>query len=210
MGDKRSWFKYRVCGFGPHVEQRTVEFQETLHSMQVCSWCGVVPGKPYHLSCTHMICEECFRYAEKAHVTSCLIDKKEFECKASCALLSEALGTKTVRCMNVDKGCGYTGRLMQLNRHLSGSCTLYLLECSKCGENIAYKDFVNHFKNCEGAVGVVIRAADGSSLLDDIRNASKELEQALASTSAEVRHAVGSFTEHLESLHRQLAASSEG
>ncbi|KAL1484521.1 hypothetical protein MTO96_050017 [Rhipicephalus appendiculatus] len=211
MDDQRQAFRYRVCGFGNHVEQKTVEFTEKLDDLHTCSWCGVVSAYSSYLSCSHMVCEECLDDANKAAITVCWIDKQNIGTgRTACNNLRCVYEKKIVRCTNVDRGCDYTGRLAELDRHLSESCAWYLKGCSKCGEDVAYKDFFNHFKTCKGVVGVLLRAADGQSLLEDIRNASKELEQASTSTSSDVRDALSIFTEQLESLRRQLAANSEG
>lgn len=209
MDDQRQTFRYRVCGFGNHVEQKTVEFMEKLDDLHTCSWCGVVSAYSSCLSCSHMVCKECLDDANTAAVTVCWIDKQNIGTgRMTSDTLQNFYGLKIVRCTNV--GCDYTGCLRELDRHLSGSCTSYLKECLKCGKAVAYKDFANHFKTCKGVAGVLIRAADGQSLLDDIRNASKELEQASTSTSTDVRDALAMFTEQLEILRRQLTANSEG
>ncbi|KAL1445375.1 hypothetical protein MTO96_045058 [Rhipicephalus appendiculatus] len=210
MDDKGHGFRYRVCGFGNHIEQKIVKFKEKLHAMQLCSWCGIVSAKSHCLSCMHMVCEECLEDAKKADITSCWIDKKKFECKNGGDRLRDVVRPRKVHCTNVDNGCDYTGSFWQLDGHLSEYCTRYLKECFKCGERVPYKDFVSHFKTCEGVAGVLLRATDGQSLLDDIRNASKELEQALTSTSSDVRDAVGLLTEQLENLRRQLTGHSDG
>ncbi|KAH7976051.1 hypothetical protein HPB52_008523 [Rhipicephalus sanguineus] len=210
MGDKRHGCRCRVCGFGNHIEQKTVEFKEKLNAMQVCSWCGVVSAKSKCLSCMHMVCQECLEDATKAGVTSCWIDKEKFDLKDGGDQLQHALGKKIVHCTNADNGCAYTGSLRDLDSHLSKGCTSYLTECFECAERVPFKDLVSHFRTCEGVAGVLLRGTDGRSILDDIRNASKELEQALTSTSSDVRDAVGLFTKQLENLRGQLTVRSGG
>ncbi|KAL1468038.1 hypothetical protein MTO96_041744 [Rhipicephalus appendiculatus] len=121
-----------------------------------------------------------------------------------------ALQHRNVRCVNVDSGCDYAGRIDGLNEHLRKSCAFYLKECSKCEEAVVYKDFVSHYKACKGLAGVFVSAVDGQPLLDDVENVRRELQQALALTSSEVRDTVGSLTDQLEMLRSQLATRSEG
>lgn len=210
MDDKRQRFMYRVCGFGAHTEWRTVEFLEKLDAVQVCSWCGVASARTGVLSCSHMVCEECHFIALKEAVPVCLIDKKTLNSQTIFdAGLNGALQHRKVCCVNVDSGCDFTGRIDQLNDHLSRSCAFYLKECSKCKEAVVYKDLVSHYKACAGVSVVFVDAGDSQSLLDDIENVRRELEQALALTSSDVRDAVGLLTDQLEMLRSQLTTRSE-
>ncbi|XP_075526559.1 E3 ubiquitin-protein ligase NRDP1-like [Dermacentor variabilis] len=210
MSDKRQSFRHRVCGFGNHIEQQTVEFTKKVDEVHVCSWCGVVSAKSCCLSCFHIVCEECLEDANKAAVTVCWIDKQNLNASPCTPALKSMLEKKNVRCLNVGSGCNYTGYLGDLNHHLSKDCALYRKECCKCEESMAFKELVGHFRTCKGVEGVLVRAADGQSLLEDMRNARKELQQGLASTSSDVRVAVGILTEQIGRLRSQLTASSEG
>ncbi|KAH8032663.1 hypothetical protein HPB51_026176 [Rhipicephalus microplus] len=201
---------YRVRGFGAHTEWKTVEFLEKLDAVQVCSWCGVASAKSSVLSCSHMVCEECRTIAHKEAGPVCLIDKKTLNSQTiSDAGWYGALEHRKVRCVNVESGCDFTGRINQLNDHLSTSCAFYLKECSKCKEAVVYKDLVSHYKACTGVAVVFVDAGDSQSLLDDIENVRRELEQALALTSSDVRDAVGLLTDQLEVLRSQLTTRSE-
>ncbi|KAH7976024.1 hypothetical protein HPB52_008228 [Rhipicephalus sanguineus] len=212
MDDTRQRFMYRVCGFGDHTEWKIVEFLEELDDVQVCSWCGVVSTKAAVLSCSHMVCEECRAIAYKAAVPVCWIDKETLssEVKQIDHSLNSALQYRKVHCVNFDTGWDYAHRIDQLDEHLRTACAFYLKECSKCEESVVYKDLVSHYKACKGLAGVFVRAVDGQPLLDDILNARRELEQALALTSSEVRDTVGSLTDQLEMLRSQLTMRSGG
>ncbi|KAL1466098.1 hypothetical protein MTO96_042951 [Rhipicephalus appendiculatus] len=211
MDDTRHRFMYRVCGFGEHTEWKTVEFLEELNDVQVCNWCGVASARVGVLSCSHMVCEECRTIAYKGAPPVCWIDKETLTSEKSFDVgLNDALQRRKVRCVNVDSGCDFTGRIDQLNDHLSRSCAFYLKECCKCKEAVVYKDFVSHYKACAGVAVAFVDAVDGQSLLDDIENVRRELEQALALTSSEVRDAVDLLTEQLEMLRSQLKSRSEG
>lgn len=208
MNETRQRFLYRVCGFGDHTEWKIVEFVEELDDVQVCSWCGVVSAKAVLLSCLHLICDECRTIAYKAAVPVCLIDEQTLSSEVKCPM-KYALKLKKVRCVYVDSGCDYTGCLEYLNSHLHQDCAFYLSECSKCEEAIVFKDLVGHHKACRGLAGVFVSAVDGQPLLDDIENARRELEKALAMTHHEVRDTVGLLADQLETLRSQLT-SSEG
>lgn len=208
MADEQQWFSYRVHGFGKHIEQKTVQFVEQLDDLHSCNWCGLVSAYLYELSCSHAVCSDCVDDARKARVTVCAIDKQAFSYSFGSAV-GCVLQRKIVRCVNFGSGCNYEGHLEGLNIHLEETCTYYIKECFKCGECVAYKDFIGHFKVCKGVAGVFIPAADGLSLLDDIGNVSTELEHALTATTSGVRDAVRSVTEQLGSLRRQLTVSTE-
>lgn len=211
MDDKRRGFRYSVCGFGPHIERRTVEFMQKLDDEQVCNWCGVVSGNSrINAICRHMVCEDCFEAANNAAVPVCCIDKQTLKAGNATIEFESVVRSVKVRCANVDRGCDYTESISELDRHLRESCAFYLKECSKCENVMPYKNFISHFRMCEGVEAVILRATDAQSLLEDVGNARKELEQALASTSSDVRDAVGLVTEQFERLRSQLTASSEG
>lgn len=211
MDNTRQRFMYRVRGFGDHTEWKTVEFVEELNDVQLCNWCGVASAKVGVLSCSHMVCEECGTIAYNAVAPVCWIDKNTLISRESFHVgFDNALQHRKVRCVNVDSGCDFTGRIDTLNNHLSTSCDFYFKECPKCKEAVVYKDFISHYKMCTGVAAVFVRAVDGQSLLDDIENVRRELEQALALTSSEVRDAVGLLMDQLEVLRSQLTRRSEG
>uniref|UniRef100_A0A6M2D410 Putative regulation of interferon-beta production ovary overexpressed n=1 Tax=Rhipicephalus microplus TaxID=6941 RepID=A0A6M2D410_RHIMP len=208
--DKCQRSMYRVCCFGAHTEWKTVEFLEKLDAVQVCSWCGVASARTGVLSCSHMVCEECHFIACKEAVPVCLIDKKTLNSQTIFDTgLNEALQHRKVRCENVDSGCDFTGRIGQLDGHLSMSCAFYLKDCSKCKEAVVYKDLLSHYEGCAGVAVVFVDAKDSQSLLDDIENVRRELEQAFDLTSSDVRDAVGLLTDQLEMLRSQLTTRSE-
>ncbi|KAH7932287.1 hypothetical protein HPB52_024779 [Rhipicephalus sanguineus] len=134
------------------------------------------------------VCSWCGVVSTKAAVLSC----------------SHMVCEEKVHCVNFDRSCDYADRIDQLNEHLRRSCAFYLKECSKCEEAVVYKYLVSHYKACKGVAGVFVRAVDGQPLLDDIENARRELEQAFALTSSEVRDTVGSLTDQLVMLRSQL------
>ncbi|KAL1470860.1 hypothetical protein MTO96_040246 [Rhipicephalus appendiculatus] len=157
-----------------------------------------------------MVCEECRTIAYKAAAPVCWIDKETLSLEKSFDVgLNSALQCKKVRCVNVDSGCDFTVRIDGLDEHLRRSCAFYLKECSKCKEAVVYKDFVSHYKACAGVAVVFVDAVDGQSLLDDIENVRRELEQALALTTSEVRDAVGLLTDQLEMLRTNMVRSYE-
>lgn len=209
MGGTRQRFPYRVCGFGEHVEWKIVDFLEDLDDVQVCNWCGVVSAKAAVLSCLHLVCEEChaIAYAEVAPV--CWIDQQTLSSKQELAKspLNNTLHYKKVRCLKADSGCDYTGSISDLNEHLRWSCDFYFKECSRCERAVVLKDFVSHYKACKGLEGVFVRGVDVLSLIDDIKNTRRELEQVSALTTSEVGDAVALLTDQLETLQVQLTNS---
>ncbi|KAH7976518.1 hypothetical protein HPB52_015736 [Rhipicephalus sanguineus] len=199
---------YRVCGFGDHTEWEIVEFLEELDDVQVCSWCGVVSTKAAVLSCSHMVCEECCAIAYKAAVPVCWTDNDKQTLSSVVPQvdhsLHSALQYRKVHCVNFDRSCDYADRIDQLNEHLRRAALSTSRSVSKCEEAVVYKYLVSHYKACKGVAGVFVRAVDGQPLLDDIENARRELEQAFALTSSEVRDTVGSLTDQLVMLRSQL------
>ncbi|KAH7976052.1 hypothetical protein HPB52_008524 [Rhipicephalus sanguineus] len=117
------------CGFGSHLEMRTLEFAEKLEDWQYCSWCGVVSSKMSVLPCRHVMCQLCIdTYKEYDHPSY-----KIMCCKTGSTnwtkLEDEHLSDKQVHCVNA--GCDFVGRLKDLDEHLRQSCAMYSTTCSK-------------------------------------------------------------------------------
>lgn len=214
MAELRSMLKYHVLGFGDHVSRKTVEFLEEPEDMQVCSWCGNVSASMIILLCSHIVCNECHFVASQAKVTVCLIDQKKLPNNTSFHSRDDPnVGDRQVRCLNADGGCGFTGRLADLDGHLRETCAFYLTSCSKCGNKVAYKDVRAHFPTCKSAVGVFIQDRDMRSLLEGLTNIRREIEHALTSSSSDsdgLRTALESARERFDALGRQLAKGVPG
>ncbi|XP_049275367.1 uncharacterized protein LOC125759921 [Rhipicephalus sanguineus] len=205
-GGRRQRYRYRVIGFGCHTEYKTIEFLEELFATRFCSWCGVVAGDMYILSCMHVICPTCqertFGDATSGFAV-CMIDKEVLSVDAT-AIMPNNVHFKQVRCPC--QGCDYTCCLKDLNYHMGLSCAFNLTTCTKCDGSVAHKDMPSHFWTCEGAPGVFLQAADVNSLLEDLGKARKELDgAALCSASASVLESVVvAVTEVFDRINSQL------
>lgn len=201
--------KYRVAGFGTHVDYKVVDFIDDVEDVYVCSFCGVVGTYPNILSCLHVACSSC---KSKLVNGVCLIDKKTYFLCTTVEYRHKDpyLREKKVRCLNADSGCSFTGPLSTLDGHLTSSCDFYVTTCFECAGAIVFKDMTNHHIQCKGRGSdtVVLTAADARSLLEDFGNARNELERALDSANTdcrdELRAAVASLSEQLARLRSQL------
>ncbi|KAH6922704.1 hypothetical protein HPB50_018320 [Hyalomma asiaticum] len=75
---------YRVKDFGAGVDQRPVEFKETLPLTFICCFCGYVSGKLALLPCFHVVCASCFELCAQGDgddedAFRCLRDMKTFK-----------------------------------------------------------------------------------------------------------------------------------
>ncbi|KAH9365719.1 hypothetical protein HPB48_009620 [Haemaphysalis longicornis] len=204
-------YRYRVQGFGVHVDYRVIEFLDDVEDVCVCSYCGVVSQRSYVFTCLHVACFLC---KSKFPDDMCHIDKK----RHSLVVQKKYFGTvnaKKVRCLNTDSGCNFTGPLGELNDHLI-SCDFYLTTCQKCEAAVVFKDMTEHYPQCKGrgVDTVVLAASDARSLLEDFGNAHNELQRALDSNTAdgerELKAAVASLGEQFARLQGQLAVPGAG
>ncbi|KAK8773053.1 hypothetical protein V5799_012415 [Amblyomma americanum] len=212
MAEPRWMLRYRVLGFGDHVDQKTVAFLEEPEDLQVCSWCGGVSKAVYWFPCSHVVCNVCTSVASQAEV--CLIDKAKLPGDMRYSRREDnSAEDKQVRCLNVDGGCEFTGRLGDLDEHLRKACAFYMTTCSRCGDKVAYKDVRAHYTACKSAVGVFIHDADARSLLEGLANVRKEIDQALRSSSDDndgLRTALKSAGKRFAALDGELAKGVPG
>ncbi|KAL1430743.1 hypothetical protein MTO96_002346 [Rhipicephalus appendiculatus] len=182
-GCRRRRYRYRVIGFGCHTEYKTIEFLEELFATRFCSWCGLVAGEMYILSCMHVICPTCQERAF-GDATSCF---------AACIIDKEVLSVDATA-------------VMPNNVHFKQTCAFNLTTCTKCDGSVAHKDMPSHFWACEGSPGVFLRAADVHSLLEDVDKARTELDSAaVCSASARpLENAVLAVTQVFDRLNSHL------
>lgn len=200
--------KYRVTGFGQHVEFKVLEFLDEVKKPQVCSFCGVIDAKPWFLQvCKHTICTLCFSIKR---TKKCPVDELPICAYQFYYVFPITVDTKKVRCPYAGSGCGFTGKLDDLNEHLNCTCDFYLLTCTKCEGAFVFKDMMKHYPYCEGRSDELVgpAAADARSLLKDFGDTRNKLERALNSTTDsfdELKAAVASIGEQFERLQSQLA-----
>ncbi|KAH7975453.1 hypothetical protein HPB52_001782 [Rhipicephalus sanguineus] len=209
MADSGGRFMYRVRGFGSHVECRLVEFLRELDAVCVCSWCGfVTKWKTSLYSCGDIACKECS------------IEIGSGDCPVHGKTVSRVMelqfpygynaGNEKVRCANAMRGCQFEDTLSGLDTHLKKRCAFQFIACIRCRRGVPYKDMRTHFSTCKGASRASSSSSDAASLVEDLANARKELDHALALTDidgerCELRKAVTSASEMFARLQTQLA-----
>ncbi|XP_049515684.1 uncharacterized protein LOC125941864 [Dermacentor silvarum] len=209
MGDGERYV-YRVSGFGSHVERKLVEFLRELDQAYFCSWCGTVTRNEWLwlVSCLDVVCYGCILAFS---LEECPVHRK---IKVTVMELKRSdyydVAKEKVRCVNAMRGCKYEGELRNLDSHLGSSCDFHMVACVRCRRCVPYKDIRNHYPTCKGASEASGSSGAAMSLFEDMRNARKELEQALALTDShehcELRKAVISASEMLVRLEDQLGA----
>ncbi|KAL3199386.1 hypothetical protein MRX96_014030 [Rhipicephalus microplus] len=203
--------RYRVIGFGCHTEYKTIDFLEELFATRFCSWCGLVAGEMYMLSCMHVVCPPCqertFGGATSGFAT-CIIDRELISVDTT-TVMPNNVHLKLVRCPC--HGCDYTGYLKDLNFHMGLYCDFNLTTCTKCDESVAHKDMPSHFWTCDGAPGVFLPVAEVHSLLDEVDNARKELDNAAVGSASErtLENAVVAVTQVFERLNSHLGTETQ-
>ncbi|KAH8030526.1 hypothetical protein MRX96_050710 [Rhipicephalus microplus] len=209
MGDGGGRFVYRVRGFGSHVDSRLVEFLRELDAVHVCSWCGfVTKWKTSLYSCGDIACKEC---SVEAGSGDCPVHGKTVSRVMELQFpYGHNVGDEKIRCANVMRGCQFEGTLSGLDTHLKKSCAFHFIACVKCKQAVSYKDMRPHFSTCKGASQSSSGSSAAASLLEDLANARKELDHALALTyidgeSCELRKAVESAGEMFARLQTQLS-----
>ncbi|KAH7974215.1 hypothetical protein HPB49_012111 [Dermacentor silvarum] len=208
MGDGERYV-YRVSGFGSHVEGKLVEFLRELDQAYFCSWCGTVKRgeRLWLVSCLDVVCNGCI--VAFSLVYECPVHRK---IKVTVMKLKSYydVAEEKVRCVNAMRGCDYESELHGLDGHLRSSCAFHIVACVRCRRGVPYKDFRTHYPTCKGASEASGSSGPAMSLFEDMRNARKELEQALALTDShehcELRKAVISASEMLVRLEDQLGA----
>lgn len=209
MMDDGARFVYRVMGFGSQVASKLVEFLRELDQASFCSWCSTVTREKMRLvSCGDIACSGCVC---KFFSRKCPVHGKTAEYVMEVDWSSKYdVACEKVRCVNAMRGCKYEGELRMLQNHLITSCAFHVVACVRCRRGVPYKDFYTHSWTCKGASEASGSSGAAMSLFEDMRNARKELEQALALTDShehcELRKALISASEMLVRLEDQLGA----
>ncbi|XP_077495895.1 uncharacterized protein LOC144106822 [Amblyomma americanum] len=146
---------YNLSGFHELLSWCTIYFKETLPKTKVCRLCGVVPSLVFLLPCRHGVCDFCKTLALKG-TPKCPIDGERFKetdvLKLECSLGD--LTERDVYCPNNTgsrAGCAFSGKLLDLSKHLSEDCVHAQVHCPQCGEGFARRNIMNHHSRCEAA-----------------------------------------------------------
>ncbi|KAH9372998.1 hypothetical protein HPB48_003376 [Haemaphysalis longicornis] len=173
MADSK-YYAYCLVGFGNYLDWKTVEFLERLPDGIVCSGCGVVSATTTKLPCTHVSCLYCGSH-------KCAVDKRS-RAGISVVPARVAILSKQVRCICSSDGCAYVGRLCELDSHYPSECDFARIVCSCCSARILFKELPGHYAACRNASELSLAtSAKVARLIEDLRNAKKELEIAVAS-----------------------------
>ncbi|KAK8782344.1 hypothetical protein V5799_016318 [Amblyomma americanum] len=146
---------YNLSGFHELLSWCTIYFKDTLPKTKVCRLCGVVPSLVFLLPCRHGVCDFCMTLALKG-TPKCPIDGERFKetdvLKLECSLGD--LMERDVYCPNNTgsrAGCAFSGKLLDLSKHLSEDCVHAQVQCPQCGEGFARRNIMNHHSRCEAA-----------------------------------------------------------
>lgn len=208
------YYSYCLVGFDSYLDFRTVEFQERVPGAYVCDSCGAVVGKKHLLPCMHVSCLLC-RSRESGtnykFVIGCGRCKNTFlEDKiGSAACVKDGILARVVRCPEASKGCNFTCKLSDLEKHFR-QCEYLDTVCTLCNGSVKSKELPKHYAACRTVFTSGARAsAESTRLLEDLRNAKKEVEEAMARGSSDegaLREKTASMLEVLERLRIQMTS----
>lgn len=203
MADSKN-YAYCLVGFGSYLDWRIVEFLERLPDAIVCNGCGIVSAKASVLPCMHVSCLHCDEL-------KCAVDQRSHFGRTSLQSARVALLSRQVRCLCSSQGCEYIGTLDKLDYHYPRQCDFARIVCSCCGARIPFKQLAGHYAACQTAASLVIAtSAKVKRLLEDLSNAKKELEVAVASGSKDDSLPRASVTSMLEAVERLNAELGDG
>ncbi|XP_077563885.1 uncharacterized protein LOC144179412 [Haemaphysalis longicornis] len=193
--------EYTLTGFDDFLEQRRLLFVDPLHSVRVCSLCGVVPARSFLLPCCHVFCEPC-----KSQIVAgeeCPLDGRQYEESNVVPLnfkLSD-LGQHRICCPNVSQNCSFVGQLCGLKEHLQG-CVSKVVKCAKCHRRIFRQTAVEHYRMCPGEVAVAqsLEQVHFVEVIGDVRIRLEKLREGVTSESVKT----DAFVSEMESLSKQL------
>lgn len=204
MADSK-YYAYCLVGFGSYLDWKIVEFLERLPDTIVCNGCGIVSAKASVLPCMHVSCLHCDE-------RKCAVDQRiHYGIMTAIQTAGEALLSKQVRCLCSSEGCAYIGTLNGLGYHYPRQCDFARIVCSCCGARIPFKELSGHYADCQTASkSVIATSAKLKRLLEDLSNAKKELEGAVARGSNDDSLPRASITSMLEAVERLNAEVGDG
>lgn len=201
--------EYTLTGFGEFLERRRVSFVEPLPAVRRCAVCGTVASRSRLLPCGHTLCDACV--TETAESGGCPLDGREFvEADAlSLHCFMSDLGQYRVHCVNASRGCSFSGRLYELNEHLT-RCVSDQAECPKCRELVVRGNAVKHYRDCDGDPSRrLIGSTEGLGIAEGLVNvrtdveALRELVTSQGHTDA-VANEANALVERIKRLELQL------
>lgn len=211
---QRQYYSYCLVGFDSYLDFRTVEFQGRLPAAYVCDSCGAVAATKMLLPCMHVSCLLCRsrkRGTNNKFAIGCGSCKNVFleDNVGSVASVKDHILWKVVRCPEASKGCKFTCTLRDLQKHFP-QCEYLDTVCSLCNGSVKSKELPKHYAACRTVFTSGARAsAESTRLLEDLRNAKKEVEEAMARGSSDggaLREKTASMLEVLERLRIQVTS----
>ena len=122
-----------------------------------CSICHLIPSAPAKVSCCgHIFCYACITSHQSRQSECPLCRKSTFEFMID-KLQKRKIQALSVRCVNHEKGCEWTGELREMQQHLQRvntegikRCQYQLTTCKKCDKELIYNELSHHMDNvCE-------------------------------------------------------------
>ena len=113
-----------------------------------CSICHLIPSTPAKVSCCgNIFCYACITNHQSIQSECPLCRESTFEVMID-KLQKRKIQALHVHCVNVEKGCEWTGELREMQQHLqSERCRYQLTTCKKCDKELMYKELSHHMDN---------------------------------------------------------------
>ncbi|KAL3203694.1 hypothetical protein MRX96_041781 [Rhipicephalus microplus] len=172
---------HTLYGFGDGFDWRSTSFLEPLPSELVCSYCGFVCKWTARLPCSHTACTRCFRKSERRPYTCVLDGTCCTDSGVSWSALSEdRLAQLSIRCWNVNNGCGASGPAFYILSHFMRDCEYHAVMCSFCSKSLLLCNLNRHLASrCFQAFlanGALARKAetDSTSTSSDVPSSVEE------------------------------------
>ena len=120
-----------------------------------CPVCTGIIRSPYNLSCTHLLCSECFKRCSTVISNKCPLCSTDYrgEHLQIAHFVNKKVWGSQICCPNKKEGCTWKDTLgieeRNLNKHMN-ECSYTIVNCEQCNKEIRKLELDNHLKNlCE-------------------------------------------------------------
>ncbi|KAK8788488.1 hypothetical protein V5799_021736 [Amblyomma americanum] len=179
----------KLNGFDDFLDGKTIHFVGSSPTGNICVSCGALHSSIKLSKCLHAFCPTCSEGTVDAG-RHCPVDglPVSFENLAVSDLDESVVADCTVRCLNVQHGCPFEGRLRDIEQHVLLHCLHNPVSCWRCKRLMTLTQYADHRVECHKRAPVPARFSESClrRSLKEKRGVADGINDSLVSASESV------------------------
>ncbi|KAK8765503.1 hypothetical protein V5799_031888 [Amblyomma americanum] len=192
-GSAMDGFVVKLNGFDDFLDGKTIHFVGSFPTGNICVCCGDLHSSIKLSMCLHAFCPTCSERIVNAG-THCPVDglPVSFENLAVSDLDESVVADCTVRCLNLQYGCAFEGRLRDIEQHVLQHCLHNPVSCWRCKRLMTLSQYADHRVECHRRARVQARFSESypRTGLKEKGGVADGINESLVSTSESVESAL--------------------